>query len=111
MNDRTQSLLIALIVVLFVVTATVAVAHKSEIEVELKDGKIELHCGFSGHAPMKKAKVQVYDEQGKQVVEGKTDDKGRFSFDPPENAETLQITVQDLMGHRAETKVKLEELK
>jgi hypothetical protein len=59
---------------------------------------------------MKEARYRVYDGKGIQLLEGKTDQEGKFSFEIPKGVESLKLEVRDMLGHRAEITMKKEEL-
>ena len=46
-------------------------------------------------------KIQIFDLSGVRLVEGKTNEKGEFSFQVPKR-EDLRIVLEAGMGHRAE---------
>jgi nickel transport protein len=59
---------------------------------------------FSDGRKCQESTIEVFDEQGKKLLEGKTDADGRFSFRPPARMNLL-IRLTSSMGHRAEYKV------
>ena len=64
---------------------------------------------FSGGKRVKGQKITVYDTKEKILLEGKTDDKGEFSFKVPERT-TLKIVLYAGAGHRAEWTVTKEDI-
>jgi nickel transport protein len=53
--------------------------------------------------------VVVYDSEGKQLLEGKTDENGEFSFKVPKRAE-LKVALKASAGHLAERTIPAEEI-
>ena len=96
------------LMVLFCVTET-AYAHKVMIFAWVEGDKVFTESKFSGGKKVKGGKILVYDTKGKKFLEGKTDDKGEFSFTVPEKT-SLKIVLQAGMGHRAEWTVPVDEL-
>lgn len=96
------------LMVLFCVTGT-AYAHKVMIFAWVEGDKVFTESKFSGGKKVKGGKILVYDLKGKNLLEGKTDDKGEFSFAVPEKT-TLKIVLQAGMGHRAEWTVPVDEI-
>jgi len=65
---------------------------------------------FSKGKKVKAGKITVYNTQNKILLEGKTDDEGKFSFKVPEKT-TLKIVLYAGAGHRAEWTVPQEDIK
>ncbi|MCD6304911.1 MAG: hypothetical protein J7M32_01330 [Deltaproteobacteria bacterium] len=78
-----------------------AMAHRVTIFAWVQGDKIFTESKFSGGKRVKGGKVIVYDLAGKQLLEGKTDDRGEFSFKIPGRT-SMKIVLQAGMGHRAE---------
>jgi nickel transport protein len=87
-----------------------AYAHKVMIFAWVDGDTIFTQSKFSGGKKVKGGKIAVYNTQAKMLLEGKTDDKGEFSFKIPEEA-TLKIVLYAGAGHRAEWTVPKEDLK
>ena len=51
----------------------------------------------------------VYDNEGNQLLEGKTDEMGEFSFKVPRITD-LKIVLKASMGHMGEWKIQAEEI-
>jgi nickel transport protein len=54
---------------------------------------------------VEKGTVLVYDSKNRQLVEGKTDTQGMFSFDIPK-IDALTIVIDAGMGHKNKFKLK-----
>jgi len=86
-----------------------AYAHKVMIFAWVEGDKVFTESKFSGGKKVKGGKILVYDLKGKNLLEGKTDDKGEYSFTVPEKT-SLKIVLQAGMGHRAEWTVPVDEI-
>ena len=96
-----------ILVVLLTFFGGVCFAHKITTFAYVdENGVINTETYFSGGVKAKGAKVMVYDSStGKLLLQGKTDDKGRFNFKPPALTD-LKIVVEAELGHRAVAFVK-----
>jgi nickel transport protein len=65
---------------------------------------------FSGGKKAMNAQVLVFDKGGKQLLEGKTDKKGEFSFKVPKLTD-LRLVLNAAMGHKAEWTIPESELR
>lgn len=86
-----------------------AQAHNVTIFAWVEGDTVYTESKFSGGRRPKQAPVEVYDMQGKKLLEGKTDDKGEFSFTVPQKT-GLRIVLKAGMGHQAEWVVPAEEI-
>ena len=86
-----------------------AMAHRVIIFAWVEGGKIFTESKFSGGKPVKRGDVIVYDSEGKELLRGKTDDKGEFSFQVPKKT-SLKIVLVAGMGHRGEWTIPVSEL-
>ncbi len=100
-----------LLAVLFVVLSTSgpALAHKVNLFAYADAGTVFTESYFPDGRAVEKGKVLVYDSQGRQLLEGKTDTKGMFSFDIPK-IDALTIVIDAGMGHKNEFKLKKAEV-
>jgi len=53
--------------------------------------------------------IRVFDSTGKELLNGKTDTKGEFSFKVPK-PDDLKIVLEAGMGHRAEWPLSKQDL-
>lgn len=75
------------------------------------DGSVHTETYFTDGTKVKDARVLVYDGQkGELILEGKTDENGRFVFKPPYIAK-LNIVVEAEMGHKSQATLDLSETK
>jgi nickel transport protein len=84
-------------------------AHRVTIFAWVKGDSIYTESKFSGGKKAKGATVEVYDEQGRRLVEGKTDRQGNFSFKIPKKA-ILKIVLIAGMGHKNHWIIEAEEI-
>lgn len=87
------------LIVLFYSVSTEA--HKVSAYVYREGDKVIGECYFVDGAPCKNSKVEVYDKEGRKIVETVTDEKGNFSF-KTSNKDELKIVIPAGEGHRAE---------
>ena len=86
-----------------------AVAHKVTIFAWVEGDTVHTQSKFSGGKRAKNSTVVVYDKEGDQLLEGKTDEKGEFSFKVPKQTD-LKIVLKASMGHLAEWTIPAEEI-
>ena len=86
-----------------------AYAHKVMIFAWVDGDTVFTQSKFSGGKKVKGGNVVVYNTQKKILLEGKTDDKGEFSFKVPERT-TLKIVLYAGAGHRAEWSLPQEDI-
>ena len=87
-----------------------AMAHRSIIFAWVEGDKVFTESKFSGGRLVKQGDIIVYDLEGRQLLKGKTDDQGKFSFVVPKKT-AMKIVVQAGMGHRGEWTIPVSELK
>jgi len=86
-----------------------AFAHRVMIFAWVEGNTVHTESKTSGGKGIKDATVSVLDSEGNNLLSGKTDAKGMFSFRPPQNTD-LAVVLEGEMGHRAEWKVSAREL-
>jgi nickel transport protein len=64
---------------------------------------------LSGKKKVRGGLVKVFDPSGRKLLEGKTDEKGKFSFKIPKNTD-LRIVLEATMGHKAEFLLKADDV-
>jgi len=84
-------------------------AHKVTIFAWVEGNTVHTQSKFSGGKVAKNSTVVVYDKDGAQLLEGKTDETGAFSFKVPQKAE-LKVVLKASMGHLAEWIISAEEI-
>lgn len=78
-----------------------AQAHRVTIFAYVDGNTIFTESKFGGGEPVRGGEVLVQDEAGNQLLTGKTNNKGEFSFPIPKKS-ALKIILNATMGHRAE---------
>lgn len=98
------------VMILSVLPAAVepAIAHKVTVFAWVEGDTVHTESKFSGGRAAKQARIEVYDDSGNQILDGHTDDEGRFGFKAPKK-EDLRIVLIAGAGHRNEWVVKAEE--
>jgi len=86
-----------------------ALAHKVTIFAWVEGDTVFTQSKFSGGRKAQNSTVAVYDPQGKQLLEGNTDENGEFSFKVPQKTE-LKVVLKASMGHLAEWVIPVEEI-
>jgi len=86
-----------------------AVAHRVNIFAWVDGDTVYTRSKFSGGKLVKEGDVVVYDLNGKQLLSGKTDAQGEFSFEIPEKT-GMKIVIQAGTGHRGEWTIPVDEI-
>ena len=86
-----------------------AVAHKVTIFAWVEGDTVYTQSKFSGGRKAKGSTVVVYDMEGNLLLEGKTDENGKFSFKVPQKT-ALKVALKASMGHLAEWTIPAEEI-
>ena len=87
-----------------------ALAHKVTIFAWVEGDSVFIESKFIGGRKAKGAQILVFDREGKQLLEGKTDNRGKFSFKIPKLTD-LRIVLNAGMGHKAEWRIPESEIK
>ena len=87
-----------------------ALAHKVIIFAWVERDTVFTESKFSGGREATGAQVLVFDREGKQLLEGKTNNKGEFSFKIPKLTD-LRIVLNAGIGHKAEWTILKSEIK
>lgn len=97
------------VVIWFVLCNVPAWAHKVTIFAWVEGDTVYTQSKFSGGKRPKNSTVVVYDMEGNQILEGKTDENGEFSFKIPRKG-ALKVALKASMGHLAEWTIPAEEI-
>ena len=109
-SRRSRLMLIGSLILFFLLCSSVpALAHRVYIYAWVEGNTVYTESYFSGGVKVKNGLVQVFDLNGKKVLEGKTNSKGEYSFQVP-GKNGLRIVVNASMGHRGEYVLKADEL-
>ena len=95
-------------VVLLILVPALARAHKVTVFAWVEGDRVYTESKFSGGRVAKDARIEVYNAAGEKLLEGRTDDEGKFAFKPP-RPEDLQIVLIAGAGHRNEWRLSAEE--
>lgn len=105
---RTICILAGAILLSFVL-APAASAHKVTIFAWAEGEMVHTESKFSGGKRVMDGKIEVFDPAGTLLLEGRTDDKGEFSFKTP-RASDLKIVLTAGMGHQSSWTITAAEL-
>jgi len=84
-------------------------AHKVYLFAWVEDDTVFTESYFGSKNRVKGGLIKVFDPSGKKLLEGKTNQKGEFSFKIPKKVDLL-IVLEATMGHGAEYILKTGEL-
>ncbi len=84
-------------------------AHKVNVFAYVEGDNVVTESYFNDGRKCRDSTIEVFDDKGKKLLEGKTDAEGTFSFHPPVRANLL-IRLTASMGHRAEYTIQASEL-
>lgn len=100
---------LSIILVVFVISVPMGYAHGVHIFARVEGDRILTESYFGDEREVRNGVIRVYDPSGKQLLEGKTDEKGIFTFTVPQETD-LRIVLEASMGHRAEYVLVSDEL-
>ncbi len=101
-KGHNKSLIILFLASILVISTPLpAFAHKVIIFAWIEGGTVFTESKFSGGKRAINAQVQVFDREDKQLLEGKTNNKGEFSFKIPKLTD-LRIVLTAGTGHKGE---------
>lgn len=90
---------------LFLLVAASAYAHSVVLWCYVENNRVNVEAFFGGGAKkVQNGKVMVVDKNGKKLLEGVTDKKGLFSFDPPVQ-DDMTIVLEVDSGHQTTFKL------
>jgi nickel transport protein len=87
-----------------------ALAHRVNVFAWVEGDMIHVESKFSGGKKVKAGKISVMDPQGVELVSGRTNDQGKFSFKVPKRTD-LKIVLTAGQGHRGEWTLRADEIK
>ena len=105
MTGKPIFILLCAVLFLIVLAAGTAFAHKTDIFAYVKDGTVYTESYFPDGRPVKEGTVTVFASDKKQLLEGKTDAQGLFSFAVPK-VDDLTLVLDAGMGHKSQIKLK-----
>jgi nickel transport protein len=86
-----------------------ALAHRVTIFAWVEGDTVYTESKTGSGAPLQNATIRVLDNQGKQLLTGRTDAEGAFSFKTSQKTD-LTVVSEASMGHRAEWTIPAQEL-
>lgn len=87
-----------------------ALAHSIALWAEVRDNRVWVEAYDTEGNGIREARVLVKDPDGKLLLEGKTDAKGKFDFAPPNKNEMhLELILDE--HHKSKATVRAEDLK
>jgi nickel transport protein len=109
-NTRFSFIILFLTAIILIGSHVPALAHKVMIFAWVEEDTVFTESKFSGGKKAINAPVVIFDKDGKKLLEGKTDNKGEFSFKIPKVGD-LRIVLNAAMGHKAEWTVTESEIR
>lgn len=100
---------LSLILVFCFIAHSAAHAHKVTIFAYAEGDRVFTESKFSGGKKVKNGEVTVFDSEGRQLLKGRTDDNGHFSFTVPTISD-LNIVLTAGMGHQNTWKLSTADL-
>lgn len=102
-------LLIAMSIIIISLSPLSLFAHKLNIYAYTDGDMVNSESYFADGSRCKNCIIEVYEKNtGKTIIEGKTDDNGKFSFKMPEAA-SLRLVLKAGAGHQSEYNLSLKE--
>lgn len=103
---RRPAVMLAALALLAALLPAPVQAHRINIFAWLEGDSVMVECGFNRSSPVRSGLITVFDgANGKELLQGHTDDKGHFSFPVPPAARAghgLRIQIVAGEGHRNE---------
>ncbi len=91
---------LSVLIFLVLLNVSSALAHGVSIFAWVQGDTVHTQSKFMGGKRPNQALIEVFDETGKLLLKGKTDNQGLFSFRAPKVSD-MQIVLTAGMGHRA----------
>ena len=108
MNVRLLSLL-CLVAALMLLAAGAALAHRVNVFAWVEGETVFVECKYPDGTKVHEGVIRVLDSAGKELLNGKTNDKGEFSFKVPKQ-DDLTIVLEAGMGHRGDWPLSRQDL-
>ena len=84
-------------------------AHRVNIFAWVEGDTVLVECKYPDGAKVHEGVIRVLDSAGRELLNGKTNDKGEFSFKVPKQ-DDLTIVLEAGMGHRADWPLSKQDL-
>ena len=108
MNVRLLSLL-CLVAALMLLTAGAALAHRVNVFAWVEGDTVFVECKYPDGTKVHEGVIRVLDSASKELLSGKTNDKGEFSFRVPK-LDDLTVVLEAGMGHRGDWPLSRQDL-
>jgi nickel transport protein len=108
MNVRLLSLL-CLVAALMLLTAGAALAHRVNVFAWVEGDTVFVECKYPDGTKVHEGVIRVLDSASKELLSGKTNDKGEFSFKVPK-LDDLTVVLEAGMGHRGDWPLSRQDL-
>jgi len=103
-------LLSLLMILTFIFTSETPVfAHKVYLFAWLEGDRVYTESSFGGKKKVRGGLVRVFGPSGNELLQGKTNEKGEFSFNIPQKTD-LRIVLDTNRGHKAEYILSADEI-
>jgi nickel transport protein len=86
-----------------------ALAHRVNVFAWVEGDTVFVECKYPDGTKVHEGVIRVLDSAGKELLTGKTNTKGEFSFKIPKQ-DDLKIVLEAGMGHRAEWPLSKQDL-
>lgn len=94
-----------------ILTSSTAFAHKVSIYAYAENGMVFAEGYFADGSRSRNSRIEVLDAKtGEKLLEGKTDNKGRFTFRIPKTT-SLKLVLHASMGHQNDYTLSVKEVK
>jgi nickel transport protein len=103
-----RTILLVVLALVFIGDPGAVLAHRVTVFAWVEGETVHTESMYSGGRPVKGGTIRVFDNKGEMIIEGRTDEKGRFSFDVPGPLD-LKVVLEASPGHRANWLIKARE--
>ncbi|MDY6836639.1 MAG: hypothetical protein SWH78_01575 [Thermodesulfobacteriota bacterium] len=93
---------------MMVASAALAYAHAAVLWAYVENNHVYVEAFFMGGDKIKNGRLIVVDSNGKKLLEGKTDEEGKFDFAPPA-MDDMTILLRLDKAHGSEFTIKKED--
>ena len=95
------------VTVILILKSSPAIAHKINIFAWAEGQTVFTESYFTGGKLIEGGLVEVFNPAGQKLLEGRTDQKGEFSFKLPQKTDLLLVLTAS-MGHKSDFTLKVE---
>ncbi len=95
------------VTVILILKSSPAIAHKINIFAWAEGQTVFTESYFTGGKLIEGGLVEIFDPAGQKLLEGRTDQKGEFSFKLPQKTDLLLVLTAS-MGHKSDFTLKVE---